>query len=133
MRIRHSKATGATRWRHLHEAFAWIDYQSSAGMRVWWHTVPDLPSNKTVTRNLLPTVTTKKYGRAFAHDMMNFFYHQVDISIPCWNSPVQSFAQDQLQRTVERIMRKAVRPKQGLAAAQQACQSQLEKVLRSSS
>jgi hypothetical protein len=117
---------------HLQEAFAWIDYQASAGMLVWWHTIPDLPANKTVTRNLLPTVTTQKYGTAFGHDMMNFFYHQVEISIPCWTSPVQSFAQDQLQKATERIMRKAVTPKQGMAEAQQACQSELERVLHSS-
>ncbi len=114
---------------HLQEAFDWIDWSSSAGMLLWWHNIPDLPANKTVTRNLLPTVTTQKYGKAFGHDMMNFFYHQLDISIPCWNSPVQSFAQDQLQRTVESILRKQVSPKQGLAAAQQACQAQLAKVM----
>ena len=48
-----------------------------------------------------------------------------------WNSPVQSFAQDQLARALEAILTKATPPQAALAEVQQACQAELEKVIAS--
>jgi multiple sugar transport system substrate-binding protein len=116
---------------HLKEAFDWIDWVAGPGMAVWSHFINDLPGNKTAP-TVLPFLTARKYGKAFATDMNDFFRSQQAIAIPAWDSPIQAFAQDQLQRAIDRIMHKLVKPKQGLMEAQQACQSQLQTALRSS-
>ncbi len=116
--------------RNKEAAFGWLDYLGSVGIKSWFASVPDMPANKTVP-TLLPSVAVQKQGRAFAADAMQFYYHQLDISIPMWNSPIQSFANDQLKRASDRIMNKVVKPKQGLAEAQQACQAMLKKTLQS--
>jgi ABC-type glycerol-3-phosphate transport system substrate-binding protein len=110
-------------------AFAWIDYLGSVGMRTWFTSVPDLPANKTVPTNIVPPVVAKKRGQAFAVDVVNFFRHQAAISTPMWNSPVEAYATDQLVKAVSKIMYKSSKPKDALATAQQACQSQLQRTL----
>ena len=49
---------------------------------------------------------------------------------PMWNSPVQNFANDQITRVLEQVYTKKTTPKDALAAAQVACQTELEKVLK---
>src|SRR5207248_2317981 len=99
------------------------------GMQTWFTNVPDLPANKTVPTDLVPSVLKQKRGKAVAVDIVRFFRHQVDIATPMWNSPVDSFATDQMMRAVSRIMYKQAKPKDALAEAQHACQSQLQRVL----
>lgn len=113
-------------------AFDWMDYLCSQGIRIWFQQIPDLPANKTVPASLLPTLLVQAEGKAFALDYMRFFYHQLDIATPMWNSPVQSFATDQITNAVNRIMHKVAKPKEALAEAQQASQNQLNQVLHSS-
>jgi ABC-type glycerol-3-phosphate transport system substrate-binding protein len=116
--------------KHVPEAFEWLDYLSGPGMVQWFSVTPDLPANKTVPANLLPAVTVKNQGKAFAQDVMTFFHHQLNVSIPLWNSPVQDFAQNELTKAVNAIMYKSSTPKQALASAQQACQNELQRVLK---
>ena len=91
--------------------------------------IPLLPLG-TVTTSLLPAVTLQNQGKAFAQDVMNFFHKQLEASIPLWNSPVQDFAQNQLKKAIDQIMYKSSKPKDVLAAAQQACQNELKRVLK---
>jgi len=115
---------------HVEEAFTWLDYLGSTGMREWFSQVPDLPANKTVAADLLPDIVVKTRGKAFAADVTRFLRHQLDISGPLFDSPVQSFATDQMLKTINRIMRKVAKPKVALAEAQRACQTQLEAARR---
>jgi multiple sugar transport system substrate-binding protein len=114
--------------KHIPEAFAFMDYLVSTGVITWFNAVPDMPANKRVPL-LLPSVVTQKRGKAFAQDAMAFFQHQLNSAIPLWNSPVTSIANDQLIKARQLIMYKKVKPKQGLADAQQACQAALKKAL----
>jgi len=114
---------------HVQEAFEWLDYLGSVGMRTWFANVPDLPANKTVPSDLVPLVLAQKRGKDKAVDIVRFFRHQVDIATPMWNSPADSFATDQMMKAVSRIMYKQAKPKDALAEAQRACQSQLQRVL----
>lgn len=116
--------------QHPKEAFEWLDYLGSTGIKLWFSITPDLPTNKTIPY-LIPAVTVQHQGAAFARDVTAFFHHQLDISIPMWNSPIQGFATDQILKAVQRIMYKVAKPKDALAEAQRACQSQLQKVLSS--
>ena len=117
---------------HVQEAFQWLEYLSTTGVKLWFTITPDMPANKLVPQTLVPAVTVQHQGRAFALDAMRFFHHQLDIATPMWNSPIQSFSIDQLHKMRDRIMYKQAKPKQALAEAQRACQNQLERTLRSS-
>ncbi len=117
--------------QHAQQAFQWLDYLGSTGIRLWFSITPDLPTNKTVPY-LLPAVTVQKEGKTFAADVTRFFHHQLDIAIPMWNSPVQGQANDELRKAADRIMNKVAKPKDALADAQRACQAALDKALHSS-
>lgn len=115
---------------NVQEAFNYLDYIVVDGMKVWFNIVPDLPANRKVPKELVPSRVVEKRGQAFADNITAFFRGQLDIATPMWNSPVQDFANDQLGRALEQIINKAATPKDALAEAQSACQSELEKVLK---
>jgi multiple sugar transport system substrate-binding protein len=114
--------------RHKREAFAFFDYMSVPGQRILFDSTPMIPANASAPRNMLPAATAQHQGTAFAQDVMSFFYRQLDISIPMWNSPVQTYAGVQISKAITRIMYKVAKPKDALAEAQQACQNQLMSV-----
>ena len=57
---------------------------------------------------------------------MTFFRGQLDASTPMWDSPVQSFADDQLTSLIDQVFLKQATPKDALTEAQQACQADLK-------
>ena len=101
---------------------------SGVGIIKWFKAVPDTPTNKLVPPQV-PDIAVEKRGEEFTSDVMAFFRGQLDVSTPMWDSPVQSFATDQMLRVIERVFRKEATPKDALAEAQQASQAELEKVL----
>ena len=103
---------------------------SGVGIKTWFANIPDMPTNKKVPRDLVPTVAVEKRGAAFAQEVSDFFRNQLDIVTPMWDSPVQNFANDQIARAIEQITNKQATPKDALAEAQKACQAELEKVLK---
>jgi multiple sugar transport system substrate-binding protein len=113
---------------HVQEAFGYLDYMSGVGIIKWFKAVPDTPTNKLVPPQV-PDIAVEKRGEEFTSDVMAFFRGQLDVSTPMWDSPVQSFATDQMLRVIERVFRKEATPKDALAEAQQASQAELEKVL----
>lgn len=112
------------------DGFKYADYIAGKGIEVWFSAVPDLPANKLVSTDLLPKKVVEMRGEAFAKDVMTFFRGQLDVATPMWNSPVQNFANDQITRVLEQVYTKKTTPKDALAAAQVACQTELEKVLK---
>ena len=110
------------------EAFGYLDYLSGVGVTKWFAAVPDMPTNTQVPP-VVPEIVVQRRDEAFAQDVMAFFRGQLDVSTPMWDSPVQSFAMDQLRSALERIFTKQTAPADALASAQQACQAELEKVL----
>lgn len=117
---------------HAAEAFTWLDYIAGVGVIKWFELTPDLPTNYHVPANLVPAITVQKRGKAFAEDLSRFFHHQIAVTVPMWNSPIQGFAWDQISKALQQIMYKTATPKTALASAQQACQSQLQRTLKSS-
>ena len=112
------------------EAFKWLDYVSVDGAKTWFATIPDLPTNKKIPRDIAAAVVVGKRGAAFAAELTQFFEKQLDIATPMWDSPVQNFATDQIKRALDLIINKKAKPKDALAEAQKASQSELEKVLK---
>lgn len=113
------------------DAFKYMDYMSAVGILTWFEAIPDMPTNKNVDINkLLPKKVAEMRGEEFARDVLMFFYKQLDVATPMWTSPVQNFANDQITRMLERVYTKQATPKEALTEAQQACQAELEKVMK---
>lgn len=115
---------------HPAEAFGYLDYLSGVGIVKWFAAVPDMPTNAKVPP-VVPEGVVQKRDAAFAEDVMAFFRGQLDVATPMWDSPVQSFAMDQITAMLERVFTKQSPPKEALTEAQKACQAELEKVLAS--
>lgn len=112
--------------------FGYLDYMSGVGVAKWFAAVPDLPTNAKVPE-VVPSLVAEKRGEEFATEAIAFFRDQLQIVTPMWDSPVQSFALDQLNRTVEEILSKTTTPRDALAEAQLACQAELDRVLSEAS
>jgi multiple sugar transport system substrate-binding protein len=111
------------------EAFKYLDYIAVTGAEEQFAEFPDLPTNAKVPPDIVPSKLVERRGREYAENATAFFRHQLEIATPMWDSPVQTFATDQLTRALERISTKADRPQVALAQAQKACQAELEKTL----
>jgi multiple sugar transport system substrate-binding protein len=111
------------------EAFEYLDYIAVDGAVAQFEEFPDLPTNAKVPANIVPKRLVEKRGQEFAEKTIGFFRDQLKNSTPMWDSPVQTFAVDQLTRVLERVSNKVAKPKDALAEAQRACQGELEKVL----
>jgi ABC-type glycerol-3-phosphate transport system substrate-binding protein len=116
--------------RQAEAAFGYLDYLSGVGVVKWFEVIPDLPTNAEVPETV-PTLVAEKRGEEFAAEAIDFFRDQLDVVTPMWDSPVQSFALDQLTLALERILTKQGAPQEVLAETQQACQAELESVLSS--
>jgi ABC-type glycerol-3-phosphate transport system substrate-binding protein len=114
---------------HPTEAFGYIDYIGGPeGMEIWFQKIPDLPTNASVP-SLLPPTLVEKIGEERATSIVDFFKAQLDVATPMWTSPVENFATDQIQRTIDQAYAHGGDPAELLAAAQQACQTELDRVM----
>ncbi|HEY3080714.1 MAG TPA: extracellular solute-binding protein [Chloroflexota bacterium] len=113
------------------EAFGWIDWLNGDGIRLWFATIPDMPTNKKFPQDILPQILVDNRSKEYAQNFQGFFREQLDLTTEMWNSPVQGFETDQVKRMLERVHKKAAKPKEALAEAQKASQAELEKVLKS--
>lgn len=114
------------------DGFKYMDYMSAEGILSWFSVVPDMPTNANVdVTKLMPAKVAEMRGEPFAKDVMKFFYDQLKVATPMWTSPVQNFANDQITRMMEQVYTKAATPADALAEAQRACQSELEKMMKS--
>ncbi|MBO0777314.1 MAG: hypothetical protein J2P37_00680 [Ktedonobacteraceae bacterium] len=100
------------------------------GAQAWFNVTPDLPTNLAVPQGLAPQVLMDNRGKEAAQDITKFFIDQLKVATPMWNSPVESFATDQLTHAFERIMKKIDKPRAALQVAQKACQANLEQALK---
>ena len=114
--------------KNVREAFEYLSYMATEGVVTWCERVPDVPSNKRV-RAKAPTIVVERRGAEFADDMTRFLVDQAKIVTPMWNSPVQSYANDQVTRAMELIYSGTASVGEALAQAQAACQAELHRVL----
>ncbi len=114
---------------HTDEAFGYIDYIGGPeGMEIWFSKIPDLPTNANVPTMLPPTLV-EKVGEEKATSITDFFKAQLDVATPMWTSPVEDFANDQLTRAIDQAYAHGGEPADLLAAAQSACQGELDRVM----
>jgi ABC-type glycerol-3-phosphate transport system substrate-binding protein len=109
-------------------AFAYLDFLAVTGAQAQFEEFPDLPTNAGVDPAIVPKKLIERRGEKFAKDSVKFFRDQLEVSVPMWESPVHTYAADQLARAIERISTKTGKPKDELAQAQKNCQAELDKV-----
>lgn len=115
--------------KHPEEAFGYIDYVGGPeGMDIWFSKIPDLPTNAKVPSMVPPTLLEKR-GEAEATSIADFFKAQLEVATPMWTSPVENFANDALSRAIEQAYAHQGEPAELLAAAQKACQDELDRVM----
>ncbi len=109
-------------------AFDYLTYLAIEGSVEWYQQIPDVPTNSQVAVKP-PNSLIEHRGQAFAEDLTAFIATQAAIVTPMWNSPVQSFGNDQMARAMEKIYTHAQPVAEALAEAQAAAQAELERVL----
>lgn len=117
--------TGAANPQAAFDYLAWL---SVDGVVDWYRQIPDVPTNSQV-QAVPPDVVVERRGAEFAADVTAFLQAQAAVATPMWDSPVQSFGNDQLARAMEKIYTKTATPAEALAEAQAASQAELERVL----
>lgn len=109
-------------------AFDYLVTLSIEGVVKWYEQIPDVPTN-TQVKAVPPANLVERRGAEVANDIGAFLAEQAKIVTPMWNSPVQSFGNDQIILAMEKIYTKTATPAEALAAAQTAAQAELERVL----
>ena len=108
--------------------FDYLTFMATEGVLTWFAAVPDIPTNSLVTLTS-PASLVERRGEAFAAEAMAFFSEQAKIVTPMWNSPAQSFSNDQIKNAMGKIFSKASTVEDALADAQAASQAELDRVL----
>jgi len=109
-------------------AFDYLSYLAVEGSVSWYQQIPDVPTNSQVAVKPPESLIASR-GEAFAQDLTTFLAEQAAIVTPMWNSPVQSFGNDQMARAMEKIFTHAQPVAEALAEAQAAAQAELDRVL----
>lgn len=109
-------------------AFDYLTYLAIEGSVEWYQQIPDVPTNSQVSLKP-PLSLIENRGAEFADDLTAFLATQAAIVTPMWNSPSQSFGNDQMARAMEKIYTKAAPVTEALADAQAAAQGELERVM----
>jgi len=109
--------------------FDYLEFMATEGVLTWFAAVPDIPTNSLVTL-VSPASLVERRGEAFAADAMAFFAEQAKVVTPMWNSPSQSFGNDQISLAMGKIFTKAATVEEALADAQTASQAELDRVLK---
>ncbi len=116
--------------KHPDEAFLFIEFLATTGWQTWYKFIMDTPAWRGFPPDVLPTKLVEDVGEPKAKDYNTFFAEYLNDSIPMWNSPVESFAQETLNTAVGEVMNKVKSPKAALAEVQAACQARLDEVLK---
>ena len=96
---------------HPKEGFGYLDYMSGVGVVKWFEAVPDSAGEQAGAGDRAAGGDRQARQRVRRRGLSEFFRRQFDVVTPMWNSPVQSFAQDQLRTTLEAVLQKTAKPK----------------------
>lgn len=114
--------------KNLQAAFDYLTYLSIGVAVQWYQQIPDVPTNAQVAVKP-PQSLIDNRGADFAQDLTAFLAEQAAIVTPMWNSPVQSFGNNQMARAMEKIFTHEQPVAAALAEAQTAAQAELDRVL----
>ncbi|MHB0878830.1 MAG: ABC transporter substrate-binding protein [Anaerolineae bacterium] len=115
--------------KHPKEAFQFTSYCTIDGAKWWWDQWADTPSWKDFPFDPPSKVHVARVGEAAATEIAKFGHRIMDDIVIQWNSPVDDFATDEINRMMDQVLHKAIDPATAAANAQKAAQAKLEEVL----
>jgi ABC-type glycerol-3-phosphate transport system substrate-binding protein len=92
----------------------------------------DTPAWKAFPADVLTKKLVDSVGQERALDYNKFFADYLENTVPMWTSPVEDFASDTLDATIDEVLHKTKTPEQALQEAQKLISSKLEDALKGS-
>jgi multiple sugar transport system substrate-binding protein len=116
---------------NLQEAFYFSEFFCTKGWEIWYQYIMDTPAWRDFPDGVLTQQLVDEQGIERATEIHDFFAEYLNDTVNMWNSPVENFASDTLQASIEEVLHGQSTPEQALANAQTLIQSRLEETLRS--
>lgn len=117
--------------KHPAEAWKFTSYATIDGAKWWWNQWADTPSWKDFPFDPPSKVHVARVGAEKAAEIAKFGKAAMDNIIVQWNSPVDDFATDEINRMLDQVLHKVISPAEAAANAQKSAQGKLEEVLAS--
>jgi ABC-type glycerol-3-phosphate transport system substrate-binding protein len=116
---------------HAAEAFKFSEFFSTKGWEIWYAGVGmDTPAWKGFPRDTLNKALVANVGLPRAQDINNFFMEYLNNTAEMWTSPVEDFASDTLNSTIDEVLHLKTPAGQALKAAQSVIQAKLDETLK---
>ncbi len=115
--------------KHPKEAFEFVAYCTIDGAKWWWNQWADTPAWKDFPFDPPSKVHVARVGEEKAREIAKFGRQIMEDIVIQWNSPVDDFANDEINRMLDQVLHKVTDPKTAAQNAQKACQGKLEEVL----
>ena len=117
--------------KSVKEDFLFCEYFCTKGWEIWYRYVLDTPAWKDFPSGVLTKSLVDLVGEEKAQDIHNFFAAYLEDTVLMWNSPIEDFASDTMDTTLDEVLHKTKTPAQALQEAQGICQAKLEETLQS--
>lgn len=115
---------------HPNEAFLLCEWFATQGWVTWYKAVMDTPAWKNFPEGVLTQKLVDQAGLERAQEIHNFFAAYLEDTAGMWTSPIEDFASDTLNSSIDEVLHKVKLPAQALAEAQELCQAKLDEVLQ---
>jgi multiple sugar transport system substrate-binding protein len=114
------------------EGFLFTEWMTTEGWVIWYvEATMDTPAWKNVPEGKYTKKLGEMVGEDRAQDLHNFFAEYLVDAAEMWTSPIEGFASDTLNQSIDEVMHKTTSPKVALAQAQATIQSKLDETLQS--
>jgi len=117
--------------KHVQEAFEVIAYYCTEGMIAWFDRWSDFPAWKDFPKEHAPAELIARVGKEKALELTAFGLDYIGAAVEQWNSPVDDFAIDQINRAFDQVLHKATEPMEALEEAHKLSQAKLDEVMES--
>lgn len=111
------------------EGFLFSEYLCTQGWVTWYKAVMDTPAWRDFPEDVVTDKLVDMVGRERALEIHAFFAAYLEDAAGMWNSPIEDFASDVLDATIDEVLHQTKPPAQALAEAQEQIQARLEETL----
>ncbi len=118
--------TGA---KHVKEGFQLCAYYSTEGQIQWWNRWSDVPYWKKFPEDSAPADLIARVGQEKALELTKFARAYIPEIVVQWNSPVDDFANDMINKAVDEVLHKKTPPQAALDSAQQQVEAKLKEAV----
>lgn len=118
--------------KYADEGFLFTEWMTTEGWLIWYvDATMDTPAWKNVPAGKYTKKLGEMVGETRAQEIHNFFAEYLNSAAEMWTSPIEGFASDTLNQSIDEVMHKVTSPKDALAQAQETIKAKLEETLGS--